>query len=117
MCQAGQLLGLCLNWCRLLLCQGCVLEHGLLHFLHIVPAWILSERESCISAPVQVAFIHAVELEGWECTFASFLCSIGSLGVHSKVYTSRLAGCLVYLDWTTNSTGCSGLSIFQPLTY
>ena len=36
-----------------------------------------------------------VEFEGLECAFASFLSSVGSLGVHLEVYTSRLVGCLL----------------------
>ena len=36
-----------------------------------------------------------VEFEGLECAFASFLSSVGSLGVYLEVYTSRLVGCLL----------------------
>ena len=36
-----------------------------------------------------------VEFEGFECAFASFLSSVGSLGVYLEVYTSRLVGCLL----------------------
>ena len=36
-----------------------------------------------------------VEFEGLECAFASFLSSVGLLGVYLEVYTSRLVGCLL----------------------
>ena len=43
----------------------------------------------------QPIHLHVVEFEGLECAFASFLSSVGLLGVHLEVYTSRLVGCLL----------------------